>query len=309
MAESTASSGSNERSQPRRRSSGAAPYVSLLTILVVASGIAWAGSQGGATFGGYPALWWCAVFAFLIQWVIFVPSYLARTEHYFDLAGAATNISVPIIALVLTGSYDLRSILLVAAVSVWALRLGVFLFRRVRASGKDGRFDKIKQSFPDFLVAWTLQGLWVLATLCAALAAITAGSNVPLGALDIVGLALFVLGLTVEAVADTQKTNFKREPQNRDRFINVGLWSWSRHPNYFGEILLWTGIAISATSTFAGWRWAMLISPLFVFVLLTQISGIPLLERRAKKKWGDDPDFKRYMATTSRLLPLPPRSN
>ena len=309
MAESTASSKSNERSQSQTRSSAATPYVSLLTILVIAAGIAWAGSQGGATFGGYPVLWWCAAFAFLIQWVVFVPSFLARTEHYFDLAGAATNISVPIIALVLTGAYDLRSILLVAAISIWALRLGIFLFRRVKASGKDGRFDKIKQSFPDFLVAWTLQGLWVLATLCAALAAITAGSSVPFGALDVVGLALFAAGLTVEAVADTQKTRFKSEPLNRDRFIDTGLWSWSRHPNYFGEILLWVGIAISAASTFEGWRWAMLISPLFVFVLLTQISGIPLLERRAKKRWGDDPDFKRYMATTSRLLPLPPKTS
>ena len=289
-------------------SSTGTAVVSLLATLAVAAGIAWAGSQGGASFQGYPILWWCAALAFLIQWIVFVPSYLARTEHYFDLTGAVTNISVPVIALVLTGAYDLRSILLTGAIAVWALRLGTFLFLRVRSSGKDGRFDKIKQSFPDFLVAWTLQGLWVFATLCAALAAITAGSDVPFGALDAAGLALFAVGFAVEVIADAQKSAFKKNPQNDGRFIDVGLWSWSRHPNYFGEIVLWTGIAVSAASTFEGWRWAMLISPVFVFVLLTRISGIPLLERRAKKKWGDDPEFQRYMESTSRLVPLPPKS-
>ncbi len=192
-------------------------------------------------------------------------------------------------------------------VAVWAARLGSFLYRRISRDGSDGRFDKMKFDFPQFLMTWTIQGLWVSLTLAAALAIITASDRQAFGAIGIVGALVWLAGFVIEVMADTQKSTFRADPANEGRFITTGLWSWSRHPNYFGEITLWTGMAIMAIPVLSGWRWIALVSPVFVFVLLTRISGIPLLERRAEKRWGSDPEFRAYTDSTSVLVPLPPR--
>ena len=89
-------------------------------------------------------------------------------------------------------------------------------------------------------------------------------------------------------------------------FITSGLWSWSRHPNYFGEIVLWSGVAVMAASALSGWQWVTLTSPVFVALLLTRVSGIPLLERRAEARWGHLTEYQRYTAMTPVLLPRPP---
>ena len=190
---------------------------------------------------------------------------------------------------------------------MWAGRLGTFLFRRVRKSGKDGRFDQIKTSFVRFLMAWMLQGLWVTLTAGAALAAITSGAKTTFGVLGVVGLVVWIVGFAIEVVADSQKSAFRREAKNAGDFITTGLWSWSRHPNYFGEIVLWTGMAIMVLPALAGLQHLTLISPLFVAALLLRISGVPMLERRADAKWGDQHDYERYKATTPVLVPRPPR--
>ena len=177
---------------------------------------------------------------------------------------------------------------------------------RIRAAGSDTRFDQIKPSASRFFVAWTLQGLWVFLTLCAGLAAITALSAPALGIRDAFGLTVWVFGFAIEVTADRQKTVFRRK--HPGRFIGTGLWRWSRHPNYFGEIVLWMGIAIVASSALRGWQWVTMISPLFVAFLLTRVSGIPILEKRADERWGDDPAYRRYKSRTPVLLPRPPRS-
>jgi steroid 5-alpha reductase family enzyme len=115
------------------------------------------------------------------------------------------------------------------------------------------------------------------------------------------------VGFLFEAVADDQKRRFRANPANEGRFIASGLWAWSRHPNYFGEITLWFGIALVALPALSGWQYATLISPVFVYLLLTRISGIPLLEARAKKRWGDEPAFQAYRARTPVLFPRPPK--
>jgi len=235
-----------------------------------------------------------------------VPSFLARTEHYFDLTGSLTYLTLVIGVVVLTGASEPRTLLLAALVAIWALRLGSFLFLRVRKDGRDSRFDAIKVSFPRFLMAWTLQGLWVFLTLAAALAAMTSSASAPLGALAWTGLVLWLFGFLIEAVADAQKRTFKRDPANAGRFITTGLWAWSRHPNYFGEIVLWVGVALIAAEVLAGWQWLTMVSPVFVFVLLNYISGVPLLEAQARKRWGQDPEFQAYKARTPVLLPRPP---
>jgi steroid 5-alpha reductase family enzyme len=277
-------------------------------ILVVAAAIAWAGSQGGARAAALPLFAWCALLSFAINWAAFVPAYLAQTERYFDLTGSLTYGALIALALLLHGSPDARALLLAAMVAVWAARLGSFLFARITRDGSDGRFDALKPSLPRFAMTWTLQGLWVLLTLSCALAAITQATPRPLGALALLGFAVYAAGLAIEVAADQQKRRFRADPAHRDRFIQSGLWAWSRHPNYFGEIALWAGVALVALPALSGWQYATLISPVFVYVLLTRISGIPLLESRAKKRWGDDPEYRAYKARTPALLLRPPRS-
>ena len=114
---------------------------------------------------------------------------------------------------------------------------------------------------------------------------------------------IWLTGFTIEVMADRQKSRFRADPANRGRFISTGLWSRSRHPNYFGEITLWVGILLIAAPTLRGWQWVAVLSPLFVTVLLTRVSGIPLLEKKADTKWGDDPAYQEYKASTPVLIP------
>jgi steroid 5-alpha reductase family enzyme len=273
--------------------------------IAVASLVAWAASQGGGRIGAVPVMVLCAIIAFAIQWLAFVPAYLRQTEHFYDLVGSLTYVTVTGFAILSSPPHDQRSILLGVLICAWALRLGTFLFRRIQRAGSDERFDEIKTSASRFLVAWTLQGLWVFLTLCAALAAITTISPSSLGLFDAIGLAIWLLGFCIEVAADRQKSQFRRESPGR--FIDTGLWAWSRHPNYFGEIVLWIGIAVMASSTLHGWQWATLVSPFFVALLLTRISGIPLLERRSDARWGDDQAYQSYKARTPTLIPRPPQ--
>jgi steroid 5-alpha reductase family enzyme len=275
--------------------------------ILLAAAVAWAGSQNGIRVGDLPLFAVAAAFAFIIQWVVFVPSYRAQTEHYYDLTGSLTYLTLVIATLLLTGSFDARSIVLTLLVSVWALRLGSFLFLRIKQQAVDTRFDAIKPSFNRFLMAWTLQGLWVFLTLSAALAAMTTTAPTQLGLAGFVGMALWAAGFAIEVVSDRQKRLFRQDPANAGRYITTGLWAWSRHPNYFGEILLWLGIALIALPALSGWQYVTLISPVFVYLLLTRISGIPPLESRAEERWGDDPEFRAYKARTPVLFPRPSR--
>ncbi len=276
-------------------------------VLLLGIGIAWAGSQGGTTVGSLPAFALIVGIAFLIQIVVFIPSFVAQTEHFYDLTGSLTYISMTILAAVLSSPLDARSALLIGLIMVWAARLGTFLFRRVRKSGKDSRFDELKPSFVKFLNVWVIQGLWVTLTAGAAWTAITSEACAPFDALTIAGIVVWMLGFGIEAIADLQKNRFRAAPENKGRFINTGLWSWSRHPNYFGEITLWLGVALIALPALSGWQLVTLISPVFVFVLITRVSGVPLLERYADKTWGGQDDYEAYKARTSVLVPLPPR--
>ena len=288
-------------------------WINGLIVLVcvgLAGGLALAIGDSGLRWAGWPLPLVCAAMAFAVQWLVFVPSFLGQSEHYYDLTGSLTYLLLVTFALSISTSlneeWNARALLLCAMVWVWALRLGSFLFLRIQRAGKDGRFDEIKPFFSRFLLTWTLQGLWVFVTLAAALAAISAGQVVPLSWPAVVGFALWLGGLSLEAVADAQKTAFNRNPVNAGRFVNVGLWRWSRHPNYAGEILLWLGVAVVAMPALVGWQWLALVSPLFVYLLLTRISGIPLLERRADEKWEGDPDYWHYKAVTPVLWLRPP---
>ncbi len=273
--------------------------------LLVAFGVAWASGDHAATLFGLRLTIWCAALAFVVQWVAFVPAYAKQTERFYDLTGSLTYMGVTLFALLASGSSDVRSLVLTALVLLWAGRLGSFLFRRIHREGSDPRFDGIKPSARRFFLAWTLQGLWVFLTLCAALAAMTALEPAPLGVRDAAGVLIWAAGFGIEVVADRQKSAHRKA--HPGHFIDSGLWAWSRHPNYFGEIVLWAGIAVIASSTLRGWQWLTMISPVFVAFLLTKVSGIPILEKRADDRWGSEPAYKRYKSETPVLLPRPPR--
>jgi len=265
--------------------------------------VALAGSQHGAMIFGVPLFALSVGIAFLIQWLAFIPAYLMQTEKFFDLTGSLTYISVTIIAVIFSKGADFRSILLAALVVIWAIRLGTFLFGRIRKAGKDDRFDEIKPSFFRFLNVWTIQGLWVTFTMAAALVAITTSARKELDVFAIVGFLVWAFGFAIEVIADSQKSRFSANPANKGKFIQTGLWSRSRHPNYFGEIVLWVGVAIIALPVLQGWQWVALISPLFVTLLLTRVSGVPLLENKADKKWGGQEDYESYKKKTPVLIP------
>ena len=280
--------------------------LALPVVVVIGLGVAVAGSQGGASVHGIPVFALSIGVAYLMQWLAFIPAWLLGSEGFFDLTGSFTYIAVTAIAVLLGPPADGRSVLLLALVVIWAARLGAYLFRRIRKAGSDARFDEIKPSFVRFLNAWTLQGLWVSLTLAAALAAITTNVRQDLGVVALIGSLAWAAGFAVETTADIQKRRFRAEPSNKGRFIHSGLWSWSRHPNYFGEIVLWIGVALIALPVLRGWQWVTLISPLFVILLLTRVSGVPLLEKRAAERWGGHEDYEAYKKRTPVLVPLPP---
>lgn len=276
----------------------------IMGIIAVGAGIAIAGSQNGAfIFNGFPLFAFCVFLAFAINWIAFIPAYIFQTEKFFDLTGSITYISVSILGFVFSTVHDARTLIVVVLVLIWALRLGTFLFRRILKEGKDGRFDDLKPNFLRFLIVWSLQGLWVTFTLAAALVIITTSVKKPVGAFAFIGLIIWIAGFAIEVIADAQKSKWRSKPENKGKFIHSGLWSKSRHPNYFGEIMIWLGVAIIAFPVLQGWQFLSLISPVFVTILLTRISGVPMLEKRADEKWGGNNDYEEYKKNTPVLIP------
>tara|TARA_B000000441_G_scaffold122925_1_gene99050 strand:+ start:624 stop:1490 length:867 start_codon:yes stop_codon:yes gene_type:complete len=272
--------------------------VGLALIAVVGLG----GADGVWKEYAFPPIMTAAVVAVLLQWLGFLVAWVRKTEKFFDLFGSATfAISIALCAYYARANLGLLDVMLVIAVTIWAARLGSFLVRRVLDVGSDRRFNAIKQNFLWFLMTWTLQATWVVVTLGATLAVLGDGKAQPLGFVEICGLLLWSTGFIIEALSDSQKKKF-RESGN-ETFIRTGLWSRSRHPNYFGEIVLWTGLTIAALPSLSNWQYVTLSSPVFVWLLLMKISGAPMLEAKAERRWGTDPEYIKYRSATPLLVP------
>ena len=270
--------------------------------------VAIAASVDGVFFSGIPIILLCAVVSFVTHWMIAAPSLITSSEKYFDFTGMVATLLVvltAIFALLSSGAEaSIRSVFVASFVSVWTLRLGIFLYKRIVKAGEDIRFRDIKKSLPKFLMTWTLSALWVFLTTVNAITLIALNPLEPIGIFFIMGALLWLLGFGFEVIADRQKKYFSEQPKNEGRFITQGLWSVSRHPNYFGEIILWAGIAIISLPFLSGWQFVTLVSPVFVFLLLTRISGLPFLEDKAEKKWGEDKDYIEYKKRTPILVPF-----
>ena len=284
-------------------------YISVIIAFFIGALIAIGGSQNGAQYHGYPILFICLMISFVLHWIAFIPAYLARTEKFYDIAGTVAYLSVLATASYLTmissnNNLQLRSIIAIILVLIWALRLGIFLFVRVLKAGEDRRFREVKQNFSKFLVWWSVSALWVFLTAANALTMIINNVSFTDDFYFYFGLSLWLIGFSFEAIADEQKRRFKSDKKNKDAFISTGLWGLSRHPNYFGEILLWVGMAVIALPTLIGWQYVTLISPIFIYFLLTRVSGVNLLEDRANQKWGGTEQYESYVKKTPVLIPF-----
>ena len=282
--------------------------------------VAYIVGQNSVDFFGFPLLIFCFLYSYIVHWIFFIHAYIFQTEHYFDATGSFTYISLSIILIlnsIFSSSFEglnPYTYLIGIMVILWSLRLGMFLFKRVKDVGQDVRFIEMKKDFFWFFMTWTLSGLWVFLTYVAGLSAMTSINLIENMSFYhfifmLTGFLLWVLGFVIEILADNQKKIFRENPSNKGKFISSGLWAWSRHPNYFGEIILWLGIAIIAFPSMEGGEILGLISPLFVYVLLTKISGIPMLEKSSDNKWGLEEDYINYKKTTPILFLKKPNSN
>lgn len=243
------------------------------------------------------------------QLVFFAITATFRFDKLTDFAGGTGFILNALVTMVVSGGYHPRQVVLSSLQMAWGLRLALFLLFRILKWGEDKRFDGTRDSLPKLVVFWSLQALWVWTvslpvTLINADARGLAGS-IGLGAADYVGWALFATGLALEAVADQQKLTFKSAPDAK-AWCDVGVWRWSRHPNYFGEWLVWWGVFISAARQLRGGEYAAVVSPLFIMALLLGLSGMPIQEKGWNKKYGRMPGFDEWKRTTSPVVPLPP---
>ncbi|GMH89791.1 hypothetical protein TL16_g11567 [Triparma laevis f. inornata] len=275
------------------------------------------GSNPDNLFAPANTLYLTILVAYIINWIAFIPAAIHQTEKFFDLTGSITYVSCTIFSLVLGAAplydgdvwkFSVRSIIQSIATIVWALRLGSFLFARIKKDTKDKRFDEIKINPPRFFAVWTIQGAWVTLTALAVFVVNAYGRSYDekeLGATDFIGYAIWMLGFAIEVVADKQKGWFAANPANKGKWIDEGLWYYSRHPNYLGEITLWLGQFIAASATYTNSQWGCVMSPLFVCFLLMKVSGVPMLESRGVEKWGSDPQYLLYLKNTSVLLILP----
>ena len=281
--------------------------VVILVCLLIPGSIAYFISADSLVLNDIPLIYYCISISFLIHWIIFIPSFLNKTEKFYDFTGMVAYLSVIGFALYqknkILGSIDFDSALLGILISVWTLRLGMFLFYRVFKVGEDDRFKEVKQVPSKFLIWFTVSGLWVSLTSIAALKVLTSQVEHNNYYFVYLGLALWIFGFLFEVIADYQKTKFKNNPENKDQFISSGLWSLSRHPNYFGEIILWIGVFIITIPSLSGIDYLTILSPLFVYTLLNKISGINLLEIKAQKRWGDLDSYKEYRSKTPQLIP------
>ena len=284
---------------------------SVVVSLIAASvGLGFARLAGveGLTVSGWSVLLVCASLSFVINWVAFIPAAFARTEKYYDLIGSVTFLVMIGLASALSAPLDFRGVIVGAMVAIWTTRLGLYLFRRIHASGHgDPRFDKIKTKPARFFQAWTVQALWAVVTASAALVTISAKERVEADIFLVVGAIVWLAAFLIEVISDRQKAAFRADPANEGEFIRTGLWSWSQHPNYFGEVMMWVGIVVIALPILSGWSYLALLSPALILLLLTKVSGINLLQASGERKWGDREDYRAYRKHTSVLIPLPPK--
>ncbi|WVZ60227.1 hypothetical protein U9M48_010278 [Paspalum notatum var. saurae] len=240
------------------------------------------------------------------QLLFFIITALLRFDKVTDFAGSTNFIIIAILTLALKGAWHFRQIVLTVLVTIWGLRLGLFLLARIIQWGEDRRFDKMRDNLGKLAFFWIFQAVWVWSVSLPVTVVNASDRNPSIEARDIIGWVMWLVGICVEATADQQKLAFKNSPINRGKWCDVGVWKYSRHPNYFGEMFLWWGIFVASTPVLSGVEWLVILGPIFLTLLLLFVSGIPLLESSADKRYGRLEEYRAYKNATSPLIPLPP---
>ena len=253
----------------------------------------------------------CAIVTIAMQLVFFLVACTCKFDKVTDFAGGTNFVVLAVLTLVLAGTYHWRQILVTSLVVAWGLRLSGYLLYRIIKIGEDDRFDDKRSDPVRFAMFWIFQAVWVFTVSLPVIFI-----NAPRSAeylspdsftpMDIIGSILFATGLLCEAVSDQQKFSFRNNPENRGMWCQVGLWKVSRHPNYFGEILVWVGIFIISTSICVSVEWVGILSPVFTASILLFLSGIPLLEQKSDQRHKMKEGYLEFKEKTSPLVPLPP---
>ncbi|MDH5533596.1 MAG: DUF1295 domain-containing protein [Candidatus Pacebacteria bacterium] len=247
------------------------------------------------------------IISFAIQGFFFSFASLFKTDKLTDLSYGLSFIALAWFMLFRLGEFSLHQIVLTILITLWGLRLVTYLFIRILKMGRDKRFDSMREKFFEFAKFWILQALSVWVIMLPSIFVLSTVSDKGCNIITFTGLSIFLFGLIIETVADWQKFNFKSEKKNRDKLITDGIWKYSRHPNYFGEMTLWWGIFIFSTNFMSQGDYWTILGPLFITFLLLFVSGIPLLEKKYDKKYKGNKQYTKYRKNTSLLIPLIPK--
>jgi steroid 5-alpha reductase family enzyme len=226
-----------------------------------------------------------------------------KTDKVTDLAYGMTFVILSWALLIYNGVYDIMHVLLTVMVSLWGLRLAGYLFYRIIKIKKDARFDGIRESFWKFAGFWTVQTLLIFIIMLPIIMLLNVQSKIPLTLITIIGVFIWLFGFLTETIADQQKFKFRNNPKNKNKWIDSGLWYYSRHPNYFGEILCWIGVFVYILPLLSDLAWVSILSPLSITVSLLFFSGIPPLEKKEDERYGKNKEYQKYKKTTSVLIP------
>ena len=268
----------------------------------------------GALSGAPAVLAAAAILDVAVQLAGWAVSVTLKTDKLYDFTASCTYVALALLSFFLgttTTTSSPRQIAATVMLTLWAARLGAFLLFRVLKLGGDSRFEEALKKPLLFLVYWLMQALWIFATASGTLwlNGTVGGGGSGLKPTDVIGPLLFLVGFATEAVADLQKLQFRLAvPSNKGKFIDQGLWSLSRYPNYFGEIVLQCGLWLLCVPSFgrSAAGWLTVLGPVFVAFLLLFVSGIPLQEAQAKQRWGEgDAAYQAYRKRTRLLVPLP----
>lgn len=246
------------------------------------------------------------VSALVINGAFFAYAVARKTDVVTDLSYSLSFAFVSLVLILLNSGVSIVALLPAVLTIVWAVRLGAYLFARIIKTKVDHRFDGMREVPLKFARFWILQAIAVVVILLPVIASVASPEiSRDFGTLEIIGMLLWLAGFVLEVLADEQKARFKRNGSKG--FISTGVWKYSRHPNYFGEALLWWGIWIYTLPALSGSLHLSILGPVFITVLLLFVSGIPLLEKSADAKYGADPAYREYKKRTSVFIPLPPR--
>ena len=244
------------------------------------------------------------VISLIINMAFFAFAALLRTDKVTDLSYSLSFfIMAPILLFSAGRPIPGGSAIVASAIMIWALRLGTYLFRRILVMKNDERFDDKRDDFFAFLRFWILQTVVAWLVMLPYALVLTQPDAVYPAAMFVPGLLIFTSGLILETISDRQKFRFRSNPENRNRWMDRGLWSRSRHPNYFGEILLWWGLFITVLPNLRGWMLLAALGPVALSLLITFVSGVPILEKSAEKRYGDNPEFRKYRDSTPKMIP------